>query len=362
MDDDGESSSDDEFMSPFASLRATFPTPKCESETLTARNDSSFIGARVSPVAFDDDDERNEDRNVIAPFRKALNESIDSSSFYNERTSLLGRRSVSKSAKPSWDEEHACRNNDNDDKSFKEEAPRYSWDIVLCTISGFHLACMALHDSYVWYISYRLGRGDADVAWRLPLLSPSIGTLTRFGAFVPWRVLDGEAWRMITSVFMSSSLLQYACMCGAWYALRVRGSRPNFGWVLMFFMSTITGQLWAMAWEPYSVTGGASWGTCGILCAAVLPRPQKRFLLVVFWVLLFVISLIDTADSLMGTMGSSLFGCACYGIGYNLTFSKDRAVVKPTTKSVHVLSAVVLVALIWLTPVLWIAFRNTSHS
>jgi hypothetical protein len=105
-DDSSVSSDDDDFMSPFASLRATFPTPKCESETLVASKDSSFIGARMSPVVFDDDDDRNEDRAFIAPFHRALHEPPIHSSFSNERTSLLGRRSVSRPTRTLVDEEN----------------------------------------------------------------------------------------------------------------------------------------------------------------------------------------------------------------------------------------------------------------
>ena len=291
MNGDDDSSSDDEFMSPFASLRATFPTPKCESETLIARTDASFLGARVSPVAFDDEQE-NEDRNVIAPFRQALHESIDSS-FSNERTSLLGRRSVSKSAKPANEQESGNRNDDND-KTFKEMAPpRWSWGIILCTLSGIHFTCMAIHDLYIWYLWFRLGRGGQNVAWQLPLLSPSINTLTRFGAYVPRRVLGGQAWRILTSFFMTTSLVEYILTCGAWYALRVEGLRPSVACVLLFVACSITGQLWAMAWDSYSVSGVVSWGTSGILCAAGVAKPRQRFMLLVICLSLLALSMID---------------------------------------------------------------------
>ena len=349
MDDDSSASSDHDFMSPFASLREIFPTPKIESETLTATEDSSFLGARMSPIVFDEDDERNEDREAIAPYRKALHESVDSS-FSNERTSLLGRRPR---RKPLWDEEKADRNVDTSNTVSKER-PRCSWDIVLCAISGIHLTCMALYDLYAWYVSYRLG-GGSNVAWRLPLLSPTPSTLIRFGALIPWNVFHGQPWRIITSTVISTSLVEYLFLYGAWHALRVGGSRPTNAWVGLYFMSTLTGQLWTTAWDPLSVSGGASWGTCGVLCAAGAAKPRQRFLLLVISISLFLISLVDTrTNSFMGTLGSSAFGCAYYGVGYILVFSRDVVTAVPPTKSVRQLSGVVILSL-WLIPVLWIA-------
>lgn len=356
MNGDDDSSSDDEFMSPFASLRATFPTPKCESETLTSmRNDTSFLGARVSPVIAFDDEPENEDRDVIAPFRQALHESMDSS-FSNERTSLLGRRSVSKSTKQ--DEDSVHRKDDND-KSSRIVAPTWSWGIILCTLSGIHFGCMAIHDLYIWYLWFRLGRGRQNVAWRLPLLSPSINTLTRFGAYVPSRVLDGQAWRILTSLFMSTSLVEFIFMCGAWYALQVEGLRPSFKCVLLFVTFSITGQLWAMAWDSDTVSGVASWGTSGILCAAGVGKPRKRCLLLVICMSLIAISLIDAStDSIMGTLGSSLFGCACCGMGCNISFCNDEAVVKPPEKSIRIFSGIILLLQCCI-PILWIIDNNT---
>jgi len=349
MDDDSSVSSDDDFTSPFASLRATFPIPKCESETLVANKDSSFIGARMSPVAFDDEG-NNEDFASIAPYRKALDESIESS-FSNERTSLLGRRAVTRS-RPLWDEESVARAVVNDGKgsrSSKELPSKYSWGMILCAISGIHLTCMGMHDLYVWYLSYRLGYQRQDVAWRLPLLSPSTSTLIRFGALVPWKVLHGQPWRMLSSIFMSTSLVEYLLMCSAWYALWVGESRLTLSWVL-YLLATITGQLWTMAWDSFSVSGCTLRGTCGVLCAAGAAKPRQRFLLLIISISLFLTSLTDTAtNAFVGVLGSSMFGVAYYGMGCNSA--------SPPEKSVRILSWVVAVSL-WLIPLLWLAINT----
>lgn len=350
MDDESSASSDDDFMSPFAQLRATFPTPKCESETLTVSraDDASFIGARVSPVAFLEDDDE-EDRNAIAPYRKALHESMESN-FSNERTSLLGRRPVSRT-KPSWDEESVSREAVDDSKQSHDSISisLAKWGKLMCIISGVHLACMALHDVYVWYLSVRKGSRQQNVAWRLPLLTPSTNTLIRFGALIPWNVLHGQSWRMLTSIFMSTSLVEYLLMCGAWYALGIGKTRHSqtSTWGL-FLLSTLTGQLWTIAWDPYSVSGGALWGTCGILCGTRAANARQRFLLLVITTSLTVTALTDTlTNSIMGLMGSSAFGIAYYGLEHSSTVSPGS--------SIRMLSGVMIITL-WVVPLLWIAF------
>lgn len=353
--DDSSAYSDDDFMSPFAPLRATFPTPKCESETLTASKDSSFIGARVSPVAFDNGDEDDEDRAIIEPYHKALHDSLNNSSFSNERTSLLGRRSVRRRGN---DAESANRGADNDSKAPSVEPPRRrSWGMVLCVLSGIHLACMAIHDLYVWYLSFRLGRySRQQVAWTLPLISPSKSTLLRFGALNPWKVLHGQAWQMITSLCMSTSLVEYILMCGSWYTMRNEAS-ASFG---LYIMATVTGQLWTIAWaDPSSVSGGALLGTCGVLCATGVAKPQQKWVLLVVPTCLFLTSMTakEGINSFMGILGSSTFGFAYYGsTGHSLAKEK----VESTARTVRMLSAVVLVVL-WLTPLLWIAFADTEQ-
>jgi hypothetical protein len=364
-DDSSVSSDDDDFMSPFASLRATFPTPKCESETLVASKDSSFIGARMSPVVFDDDDDRNEDRAFIAPFHRALHEPPIHSSFSNERTSLLGRRSVSRPTRTLVDEENVDNRQGqgtNDDtvshnsSCKKPPTRRWSWGMALCAISGIHLAFMALHDLYVWYLSYRLGNNrQEDVAWRLPLLSPSTSTLVRFGALVPQKVLHGQAWRMITSVCMSTSLVEYVVICGAWYALRFGGSSHSrhytSSWGL-YLLSTVTGQLWTIAWDQSSISGGALWGTCGVLSAAGVATPRQRFQLLFISLSLFMTSMADMAtNSFLGVLGSSTFGVASFGASADRVGNEKVVVLK---KPVRMLSWIVLVSL-WLIPLLWIA-------
>jgi hypothetical protein len=319
----------------------------------------------MSPVAFDDDDVDNEDREVIAPYHKALHESMDSS-FSNEKTALLGHRSNARSKqRPVWGNEDDLLSGDaktttgSHALASKLSPSRYSWDIILCVLSGIHLGCMALHDLYVWYLAYRSGyQSNKDLSWRLPWLSPSTSTLQRFGALIPWKVVHGQAWRMVSSIFMSTSLVEYMLMCCAWHTLRVAGSRRTWQWVGLYFMSTVTGQLWTITWDPSGVSGGAVWGTCGVLCAAGAAKPTPRFVLFVISISLFVVSSIGATNSAMGALGSSAFGWGYYGMGHILVFSRDRVDALPPSRSIRMLSGVILISL-WMVPLMWIVFADT---
>ena len=359
-DESSSTSSSSDFMSPFAPLRAIFPakSPKVQGETLPANKDSSWIGARMSPVAFDDDDVENEDREVIAPYHKALNESIDSS-FSNERTALLGRRFRTRSKPhPVWGNEEDLLSGDiktatKGSHASKNSSPGYSWDIILCALSGLHLGCMALHDLYVWYLGYRsTHQMNKDLSWRLPWMSPSTSTLQRFGALIPMKVVQGQPWRIISSIFMCTSLVEYVLMCWAWYTLRVGGSHPTSRWVGLYFMSTVTGQLWTIAWDPFGVSGGAVWGTCGVLCAAGAAKPTSRFVLLVISTALFFVSSIGGTSSAMGAIGSSAFGWGYYGMG------RDAMSALPPSRLIRRLSGIILVCL-WMVPLLWISVADT---
>ena len=65
-------------------------------ERLPISNDTSWIGARLSPIAFDEDDE-----DKLAPYKQALNDSIA-----NERSALLRpvKRSDRSKIHPMWDD------------------------------------------------------------------------------------------------------------------------------------------------------------------------------------------------------------------------------------------------------------------
>jgi hypothetical protein len=147
-------------------------------------------------------------------------------------------------------------------------------------------------------------------------------------------------------------LVEYVFMCLAWHTLRVGGSRPTSRWVGLYFMSTVTGQFWTIAWDPSGVSGGAVWGTCGVLCAAGAAKPTFRFVLLVISIALFFVSSIGATSSAMGAIGSSAFGWGYYGMG------RDMMAALSPSRLIRRLSGIILVSL-WMVPLLWIAFADT---
>jgi hypothetical protein len=191
-------------------------------ERLPISNDTSWIGARLSPIAFDEDDEEK-----LAPYKQALNDSIA-----NERSALLRpvKRSDLSKLHPLWDDGNPLLLQ----TMVSENQTRgiFHWGAVVGVLSGLQLLAIALHDFYLCYLSYRLGY-EVDVErWSLPWLSPSNAVLQRFGAFMPYQMLEyGQWWRMLTSAFMSTSVTEWLIVLWSWRALLWGGAKPTRKWV-----------------------------------------------------------------------------------------------------------------------------------
>jgi hypothetical protein len=159
---------------------------------------------------------------------------------------------------------------------------------VLC----LHLSLCGLHDLFLRYIAYRNsnGEGEAEVSWNgegryIPpywvsfegrVLNPCVGpgarTLTGFGAMVPGLVLSrGQGWRIATSLFQTSSLVQL--LLHIW-ALRttVGGSMSSLEWrrgtmvaCIVFVISALVGVAWSIALEPGRLITASGMGIAGLL-------------------------------------------------------------------------------------------------
>lgn len=319
------------------------------STKLPMSHDDSWIGARLSPIAFDDEDDDNA---VVAPYRQALSDSV-----LNERSALLGNTKPMDRSKihPLWDEEVPLLQQ----SLYREEraAGNYHWGTLVCSISGIHLLAMGIHDLYLWYISFRQGY-DVDVeSWSLPFIAPSRIVLRRFGAFVPYSVFAYKQWwRMATAVFISTSVVEWILIFWSWKTLRDGGARPTRVWCFLYFLCAFTGYLWMMAFDLSGVGGAASWGTSGILCAAGGAKPRQRFILFLLAIAMIILALFAPTNSVMGTIGSSFFGWCFFGLGWQRVVSKfDKGVAKPKGL-VRLLSGLALLML-WILPVLFTAFR-----
>ena len=221
------------------------------------------------------------------------------------------------------------------------------WGTIVASSAGIMLACMGMHDAYIKYISYRRGVAlTYSVSWTVPWLMPSGRTLIRFGAFCPSRLIElKEYWRVISSPFISTSFTEWIVLLLAWHSLR-RGSNSmssNGGilpttsttwspmgsrsgscggaaaflvWPLLYLFSVWTGQLWVTAFHPYNaISGCASWGTCGTLCAIGVSKPHRRFFLFMIAISLVMVDLAQPYTSAYGAIGGSFFGWAFYGVG-----------------------------------------------
>jgi hypothetical protein len=353
--DDGSvstTSTDLDFLSPFGSCRKEEYIANLRSETLAADLNSSWIGARMSPIAFDEEEE--DDRLLTAPYHQALRESIENSFMLNERSALL----VNKQIHPLWDEPPPrVQIKERQRKDLLLLKSCCDWGTLVCATAAIHLACIALHDCYLVYISYRLGYDISVERWSLLWLSPSKAVLSRFGAFVPYRLLmNREWWRMLTSALTCSSVVELMSVVGAWGVMRMGGTTATCMCCWIYLLSVLTGQIWMMAWDTSGISGCAAWGTCGVLSASSGAKPRQRIMLLVASTVLSVLALLEPHNSYFGTIGATLFGWAFYGVGWSRVVSKkDRDAVAAPTGLARFFCGVIVLSL-WIVPLLWIAF------
>jgi hypothetical protein len=286
---------------------------------LPALQDNSWIGARVSPIPDDMDEDDEEDANHVALYRQALHHSqsnADSTHRFlvaNERTNLLGKNH--QNIHPLWEQPQTRR------RSFlaSSNSPNSSNGLLLVSIlvgsSGILLGCMAVHDFYLWYLASRRGIEPLySVAWHTPYLGPSARTLGRFGVLQTSNV---QYWRFLTSLFVSTSTTEWILLAWAWTTLRKLGPRqgPSVSWVLVVsIFSTATGQLWMMAFaQSGEISGCASWGMCGILCALGVPHRALRFHLFLSTIALVLINQLQPTSSVWGAIGASFWAWSLAG-------------------------------------------------
>jgi hypothetical protein len=403
-------------------------------DSLPALQDKSWIGARVSPIqSFDNDDDDGdaddlEDFRATAPYRKALNESLDASFLVaTERSRLLGggnkRRARGfvfgsaggglsdqqvhiplSSIHPLWEDKKALSAPKRDKREIQPFATvddrwwsfvcatRYWGTVVIATSTGI-LACMGLHDGYLWYLSKRRGiELPYSLAWTLPWLTPTARTLIQFGAFSPERLVErNEYWRIVSSPYVSTSVGEWVLLLWAWAVLRhssgtllvVGSGLPNTAlssppparrggsvglfmiWAIVYNLSAWTGQLWVTAFPNKNggVSGCASWGTCGILCAAGISQPNRRFLLFMTAIALVSLDTVQSLGSTFGALGGSFFGWAFFGVGLTPVcpvMQTEDSMKEQRRGCLHVVSAFVVLKL-WVIPTYFI-IRNKSLS
>jgi hypothetical protein len=365
--DDSSGSSD--FFSPisisfFQRHQAGGSSGTSSAERLPPLHDSSWIGARLSPIrSFDketggsDDDEDDDERH------KALHDTLEAAPFVNanERTSLLVRNHSDQQPEqrgmnnnlskihPLW--RSPPQEKDGDKTTWGRGATAaavgniFTLGNLLCTTSGLNLFAMGIYDFYEWYRLYRTNSGDNTIssshAWSLPWLIPPRDTLVLFGALAPDRIVTtaGTATRpsyytgILSSLCVSTSVVEWLLIVGAWRVLNISSKQrrkhttprvltepvPWHEFAAIFIGAALTGQLWMWTYDTteYLVAGCVAWGTCGVLCAAGMARPLHRFELFSLATMLLLLSLfLRPYSSVFGTTGSAFFGWALGACGF----------------------------------------------
>jgi rhomboid protease GluP len=106
---------------------------------------------------------------------------------------------------------------------------------------------------------------------------PGFDDLIAWGADFGPKTMAGQWWRLITSAFLHLNPLHLAFnMWALWNVGRlVERMAGNIGFVLLYAVSAIGGNIASLAWHPHVVSGGASgaiFGICGALIAYVFTR------------------------------------------------------------------------------------------
>ena len=106
---------------------------------------------------------------------------------------------------------------------------------------------------------------------------PDFEDLIAWGADFGPKTMAGEWWRLITSAFLHLNPLHLGFnMWALWNVGRlVERMAGNIGFVLLYVVSAIGGNIASLAWHPNVVSGGASgaiFGICGALIAYIFTR------------------------------------------------------------------------------------------
>lgn len=278
-DDDKSSDASSDFFSPISlsffggrvSQQASSLSKTTTPEPLPPLHDSSWIGARLSPIhSFDreEENEDDEDQRYTQIYHRALHDSLGAAAFVNERSSLLNNSKDPRSnIHPLWENADGSAAK-NFGKGGGPRPFRITWGLILCSTSALYLLTMGYYD---FQFSRRQEEDSGDYAWAMPWLRPSSSSLERYGAFVPFKVLiRGEYWRLFSSLFISTSILEWTLAAIAWRLIFLAATaEPWHRYAGTYFASCFVGQLWMLSWDHVDgvLCGMVLWGTGGVLCS-----------------------------------------------------------------------------------------------
>lgn len=372
--------------------------PNSEPGSLPRLHDTSWIGARLSPIrSFDNDDEHSsstvdDEENGI---RKS---SVKVALQYDGPT--LPKRNFSNNLHQ-YPSEHSTllQPPPNIRSTAHSFHPRYTAEIplttsamlcptririikgvgfLICSISIVHLLIMlfcswrsddsktATATTSAWYSIF------SPYTW-MTLWRPNDTTLLRMGAFSPTNVLLNHSyWQMGTAMFMSTSMGEWILVCMIWaFVLSTsheqeqkrkssRSLRYSQTQILIIYLtSAVTGQLWTLAWEDAAsngiLTGCISWGTCGVLCATGIIQAHRRLSLFSFAILLTAGAWFQQPyNCVLGTLGASYFGWGLAAANVIGSKYQTPGELSETQRKREWWSATAAIFM-WVFPVMWMA-------
>ena len=337
-------------------------------DVLPRTHDTSWIGARQSPIpSFDkeeDEEEEDEEENrATEVYHRALHESLQAAPFVNERTSLLHhRRTAAVQARqapihPLWDgatpEERLLRD--------QKTSCLILWGDFLVLISGIHLVATSVYEVYQWRTEPDSG---LELTWMSIIEPRTSQTLLFFGGLDAEKViLNSEYWRLLSSLLICPSLLNWLLVFVGWmlvyHARRHHTLLSRLSWFGTWFGSAFVGLLWMMAWDLRirPVVGCCLWGTGGVLTSIGIHRPEERWRYFALCILAVVLTWWEQpCNSVYGVLGATFWGWSL-GVMTRSTQSLAEKGHGPSGLSFVGIGAVIS---IMLAPVLSIAFLGTN--
>lgn len=286
----------------------------------------------MSPIhSFDHEDENDDDEDGdvedecrTAIYHKALQDSIDAQSFVSERSSLLRQGGDPHSRlHPLWDPPPG----DQETQSIKGNWSPWgkNWGTGICILSGVYLAVMGILDAYHYiFLLQESKQEDSETSLEssriaiLPWLAPSPRTLLLCGALQSTDVFTAYGfWRLATSAVIPCSLVEWLVVVASWRMILLASPpTPWYRWSGVFLASTVTGQLFLIAFDTNALAGCVSWGTCAVLTSLGVICPPRRLVLHLTAIIILMLAMLQRPyGSVTGAAGSMFFAWTCTGAG-----------------------------------------------
>jgi hypothetical protein len=312
IDKKNDSSASSDFFSPVSAQTGNTQQLREQSTPLPPLHDTSWIGARLSPIqSFDHEDAIDEED----ARHDRLHASLRGAAFVHERTHLLGSSFYNNTNNkpvqlhPLW-EGTTTSSAPKTNRNF-----RVTWGLIVVVASGLLLLVML-----VWESVLRGGNAGYSVRGR-----PSNTTLQIFGAYTPNQSYQQQYWRLTSSAFCCASLVDWMLIAVSWRLIFLAATHVRwYKWAGIYFSAVLVGQLWSAITTTYLANanaesvaypiGCATFGTAGVLTAVGIYCPSRRFAFFVCAAALVIAAYVQQQQTslpcLVGILASAFFGWA----------------------------------------------------